>query len=122
MDDYEMYIKASKSVGSDLAAAVNYNMCEVTLSDLAGASVALTLEGENDGADWHWLVELADGRWAYINGGCDYTGWDCQSSCDAHIADSRAEAMKLCPEAVRAEYEAMDAAGETERDNTVSGW
>ena len=35
--------------------------------------------GEHDGADWEWLVALHDGRRFYAIGGCDYTGWDCQS-------------------------------------------
>ncbi len=32
-------------------------------------------EGENDGADWIIVVRLADGRWGYVEAGCDYTGW-----------------------------------------------
>lgn len=39
-----------------------------------------TLEGENDGANWHWLVELENGKIAHLSGWCDYTGWDCQSA------------------------------------------
>ncbi len=37
-------------------------------------------EGENDGADWLCVVELNDGRFAFVSAGCDYTGWDCQAS------------------------------------------
>jgi hypothetical protein len=32
--------------------------------------------GENDGPDWLALMELWDGRYAYLHAGCDYTGWD----------------------------------------------
>lgn len=35
--------------------------------------------GENDGADWVWLVRYADDTIYRFQGGCDYTGWDCQS-------------------------------------------
>jgi hypothetical protein len=36
-----------------------------------------------DGIDepsFAWIVELHDGRFACVEGGHDYTGWDCQSS------------------------------------------
>jgi len=35
----------------------------------------LVLTGENEGPNWHWIVELFKG-WAYVHGGCDYTGWN----------------------------------------------
>lgn len=35
--------------------------------------------GENDGADWYWILQMKDGTFANARGGCDYTGWDCQS-------------------------------------------
>ncbi len=37
--------------------------------------IALDL-GENDGAAWIALMELNDGRYAYLRAWCDYTGWD----------------------------------------------
>ena len=33
-------------------------------------------EGENEGPHWMALVELWDGRWAFLDGSCDYTGFD----------------------------------------------
>lgn len=33
-------------------------------------------EGENDADSWVCLVELWDGRYGYLEAGCDYTGWD----------------------------------------------
>lgn len=33
-------------------------------------------EGEHDGANWVGLYLLKDGRYATVEGGCDYTGWD----------------------------------------------
>jgi len=40
--------------------------------------------GENDGADWWWILEMSDGKHFLLSGGCDYTGWDCQSSIEEH--------------------------------------
>lgn len=36
------------------------------------------IEGEPDGASWHWLIGFNNGDVAYITGGC-YTGWDSYS-------------------------------------------
>lgn len=38
--------------------------------------VIAAAEGENDGPNWIALMELWDGRFAYLEGGCDYTGFD----------------------------------------------
>lgn len=32
-------------------------------------------EGENDGASWKCAGRLSDGRWFFLEAGCDYTGW-----------------------------------------------
>lgn len=37
--------------------------------------ILATKAGANDGPDWHWIVMLANGKFAYIRAGCDYTGW-----------------------------------------------
>ncbi len=45
--------------------------------DLADVKrVLAVIEGEHDGPAWHWIVALNDGRFVYLSGGCDYTGWD----------------------------------------------
>lgn len=36
--------------------------------------------GENDGPDWVWALTMEDGSRWLCRGGCDFTGWDCQSS------------------------------------------
>jgi hypothetical protein len=41
--------------------------------------VIAAVEGEHDGAEWLAVVRLADGRYAVVAAGCDYTGWDCQA-------------------------------------------
>lgn len=33
-------------------------------------------DGENDGASWVAILHLWDGRYAFLEAGCDYTGWD----------------------------------------------
>jgi len=70
------------------------------------AEILATIEGENDGADWHWIVRLEDGQHAYISGGCDFTGWDCQSNCEAFVEPTLEDAFRQVPEAYREELRA----------------
>src|SRR6478735_12405859 len=44
-----------------------------------------------DGEAVEIVAELNDGRWVFIEGSCDYTGWDCQAGADAYYASSEAE-------------------------------
>ncbi len=69
----------SKGTGIDwnLAECLDYNPQGFTIEQVA--RVAAVIEGEHEGPDWHWVLELKGGQWAYLVGGCDYTGWDCQS-------------------------------------------
>jgi len=46
-------------------------------------------EGEGDGPDWLAYGCLRDGRWFYLEAGCDYTGWDCQADGFAIVGGSR---------------------------------
>lgn len=41
------------------------------VAELLGSST-----GYNDGDSWVCVVRLRDGRYAKVDGGCDYTGWD----------------------------------------------
>lgn len=59
--------------------------------------ILAVIEGTNDEESWHWLVELRDGRYAYITGGCDYTGWDCQGYVESYVADTLYEALNEAP-------------------------
>src|SRR5262245_39586798 len=43
--------------------------------------------GENDGAEWVAVVKLTDGRYAYLEAGCDYTGWDCQAGGSVWVSE-----------------------------------
>lgn len=78
-------------------------------------AILLQLTGENDERSWHWIVRLADGRAAYITGSCDYTGWDCISSCHATEHDTIDAAIADAPEEVARLLNEMRASGETER-------
>ena len=40
--------------------------------------------GANDGDDWWWILKLKGNKFFLLSGGCDYTGWDCQSSTQEH--------------------------------------
>ncbi len=46
-----------------------------TRSDVA--EVLAIADGENGDADWIGVFRLRDGRFAYVEAGCDHTGWDC---------------------------------------------
>ena len=97
----------------DLSAACEYN--NIDSSDLV--DVLLEITGENDGASWHWIVKTASG-YAYISGGCDFTGWDCQSGAERFDAATQDAALALCDQDVRRVFEDMLAKGETVRPNT----
>lgn len=62
----------------DLSACLEYNP-QNGINNETVVDILAVWEGENDGDDWRWVVALTDGTFAFIQGGCDYTGWDCQS-------------------------------------------
>lgn len=59
------------------------------------AEVLASAEGENDGAEWMCALRLIDGRFAYIEAGCDYTGWDCQAGGQASVASSLEQLVRF---------------------------
>lgn len=78
----------SKALGSE-----DISDAPFTRSDVA--EILALSEGENDGADWLIVVLLHDGRFAFIQAGCDYTGWDCQSSGSTVVAKSREDLIQF---------------------------
>ena len=63
------------NVDYDFCAALEYNpQPGWGLSDID--RVLAVVEGQQDETDWHWIAKLTDGRYVYLTGGCDYTGWD----------------------------------------------
>lgn len=89
--DMEKDVQA-RGIDYDLHACLTYNP-----QDTFGVEhidrVLAVYEGENDGEDWRWILRLMDGRYVYLRGGCDYTGWDCQSSAGHVIVESAAAAL-----------------------------
>jgi len=61
----------------DLFCCLRYNPQNFTIEEIV--RVLAVVEGENDGADWHWVILLTNKFVVYLTGGCDYTGWDYQS-------------------------------------------
>lgn len=45
-------------------------------------SLEMIQQGANDESSWVWEVGFEDDTWWKLIGGCDYTGWDCQSSAE----------------------------------------
>lgn len=82
MSFIEEQYRALAALDSDLSGALEHNV--VPLPALP-VEILASIEGANDEDDWHWIVRLEDGQFAYITGGCDYTGWDCQSNCEAFV-------------------------------------
>src|ERR1700733_13742175 len=80
----------------ELIYAIRNNSGEIDEDDIE--SLLACVEGENDGYSWHWIVKLKDGAYGYLTGGCDYTGWDCQSSLDHFKSDDLEECLEKVPE------------------------
>ena len=59
------------------------------------AEVIAASAGEDDGANWVGVFRLVDGRYAYLEAGCNYTGWDCQSSGHAVVGPDLATIVRL---------------------------
>lgn len=65
---------------SDLMVGCSYNdWGPLKDGDRRIVSLECIQHGENDGQNWIWHVGLDNGTQWVVEGGCDYTGWDCQS-------------------------------------------
>lgn len=76
MSYYEMPGDRQQALGYDLVACFEYNTVHPELTIERVDRILAVWEGERDGDDWRWVVSLTDGKYAFIQGGCDYTGWD----------------------------------------------
>lgn len=112
----EQRAEIDKALGYDLRAALYHNSLGEHLAQIS--NTLLELYGENDGRDWHWIVQLKDGTYAYVCGGCDYTGWDCQSNCSWYPAGSLQEALRLVGQDKRRVFNEMLLVGDSVRPNT----
>lgn len=78
---------SAKGIDYDLAACLEYNpQVGWSIDDIK--EVLAVYEGERDGECWRWAIKLNDGMFVLLVGGCDYTGWDCQSHADGYFANS----------------------------------
>ena len=76
-----------RGIDYNLSAAFHYNAEQpIKLDDIE--KVLAMFQGENDGASWAWIAKLKNDKYAYLQGGCDYTGWYCQSGLDVYVVDS----------------------------------
>jgi len=61
--------------------------------------IVAEVPGENDEFSWWWVLELQNGKFALLEGWCDYTGWDCQSGLSENgIFDNAILAAENSPE------------------------
>lgn len=69
--------EAARGIDYDLTACLENNPQDnFELNDIV--RVLAVWEGEHDGDHWRWIIETKT-NYLYLNGWCDYTGWDCQS-------------------------------------------
>lgn len=94
-DDFE-----KRGIDYDLVHCLQYNPQPFHIGEVD--VVLAVFEGENDGADWRWILKLKkdaakkhENKFVYLQGGCDYTGWDCQSGANSQFCKSAKEAAEL---------------------------
>ncbi len=63
---------------SDFCYCLAYND-KGPLTDGTLVGLLLVKPGAKDETSWIWLVALSDGSHWWLEGWCDYTGWDCRS-------------------------------------------
>ena len=80
-------------VDYDLRACLECNPQGYDVTDIK--NVHAVWQGENDGDDWRWVFRLKDKRYVFLQGGCDYTGWDCQSWATSQFAKTARQAAKF---------------------------
>jgi hypothetical protein len=95
---WEFVTEKEVALDGDLVSCLEFNpQDEFQITDIV--AVLAVYEGENDGKDWRWLLELKNGLFVYLTGWCDYTGWDCQSGASNIVVHSRAELLPAMIEA-----------------------
>jgi len=90
----------AKGIDYDLRACLEYNPQKFTMFDIEKVLAVWT--GEHDGDDWRWVIKVNKdcskangGRYVFVQGGCDYTGWDCQSWATSQFTKTPQSAAKL---------------------------
>ena len=88
-----------RRIDYDLSAAMEYAITDTQGFRLEDVAYVLAyLQGEHDGPDYHWIVAMKDHTYAYVQGGCDYTGWDCQAGGTVQMFVSLREALSAAEE------------------------
>lgn len=87
-------------VDYDLRACLEYNPQPFNILDIK--KVLAVWVGENDGDDWRWIIQLTPqakkehkAGYVFLMGGCDYTGWDCQSWATSQLTKTAKQAVQL---------------------------
>jgi hypothetical protein len=79
-----------RGIDSDLSSCLEYNPQNgFELKDVN--RVLAVFEGEHDTEHWRWILQLKDNTFVFMQGWCDYTGWDCQSSAISQVCPTIAE-------------------------------
>jgi hypothetical protein len=83
----------NRGIDYDLHGCLKYNPQDTfAVGDID--RVLAVWEGDNDGDDWRWILALKDGRFVFLQGGCNYTGWDCLSWATYAFADAPEQAAE----------------------------
>ena len=97
-DNEEEYNK--RGFDYDLVACLEYNGQPFDIEEVE--KVLAVFEGEKDEYDWSWILKLNKkaskkykAKFVYLQGGCDYTGWDCRSSAESHFCKTALQAAEL---------------------------
>lgn len=80
-----------KDLDYDLGACLYNNSIEEFSIENIEELLAIR-EGENDGESWIWILKLSDDKFAYVEGWCDFTGWDCMSGVFSTLHDTALQA------------------------------
>jgi hypothetical protein len=56
--------------------------------------IIAAVNGENDGEEWIGVFLLNDGRYLIAQGGCCYTGWDCQAGNSMSVAKNMEDVLR----------------------------
>ncbi len=84
IEDYDW--KEAFGYASNIRTATNCSNNSFNIEDVI--CIIKESEGQNDGESWMMVGQLKDNRFFFLDAWCDYTGWDCQSSGDAQVADT----------------------------------
>ena len=68
--------RRQKGIDGDLVACLENNPQPFDLADIK--MVLAVWEGMNDEEDWRWVLSVDNHEkpFVFLQGGCDYTGWD----------------------------------------------